>query len=46
MGKIDEAFCFTTDFTAEISNMLTGMPEECHNRSASTLQTFKDDTTF
>jgi hypothetical protein len=46
MDNIDKAFCFATVFTAEISDMLTGMPEEFHNGSASTVQEFKDDTTF
>jgi hypothetical protein len=38
MDKIDRAFCFATDFTSEISDMFTGMPEEFHNGSASTLK--------
>jgi hypothetical protein len=46
MDKIDMAFCFATNFTAEISYIITGMSEEYHNAAEATVARFRADSTF
>jgi hypothetical protein len=46
MDKIDAAFCFATDFTADISYIITGMSEEYHNAKKDTVDRFLADSTF
>jgi hypothetical protein len=46
MDKIDKTFCFASDFVAQISDILAGMPDALHNAKASSLRAFDHDNTF
>jgi hypothetical protein len=46
MDKSDKAFCFASDFVAQISDILAGMSDALHNAKARTLRAFEDDNTF